>query len=151
MRSPRHISNATLTLDFEGPGTVWFDRVYLIGSDAALGIWRPDVVAALKAVHPGVIRFGGSTIEDYEWTNGIGPWDQRRPFTTVWGGLEENFVGLAEFIQLCQYVGAEPSFACAGLARARRTLRRKSSTAMVLPQLGGVAGVPETVTRRLIT
>ena len=37
--------------------------MYLIGSDAVLGIWRPDVVAALKAMHPGIIRFGGSTTE----------------------------------------------------------------------------------------
>lgn len=104
----RTINNATLTIDFEGPGTVWLDRIYLIGSDAVLGIWRPDVVAALRAMHPFVIRFGGSTIEDYDWQSGIGPWDQRQPFTTTWGGLEENFVGIDEFIQLCRHIGAEP-------------------------------------------
>lgn len=108
LRSTRTIDNATLTVDFEGPGTLWLDRIYLIGSDAVLGIWRPDAVAALKDMHPGIIRFGGSTTEDYEWERGIGPWDRRQPFTTVWGGLEENFVGIDEFIQLCQYVGAEP-------------------------------------------
>ncbi len=108
LRATRTIENATLTIDFAGPGTLWLDRVYLIGSDAVLGIWRPDVVAALAAMHPGVIRFGGSTIEAYEWQGGIGPWDQRQPFTTVWGGLEENFVGIDEFVQLCKRVGAEP-------------------------------------------
>ena len=108
LRSPRTIDNATLTIDFEGPGTLWLDRVYLIGSDAVLGLWRPDVVAALKAMHPGIIRFGGSTIEGYEWERGIGPWDERQPFSTVWGGLEENFVGIDEFIRLCRYVDAEP-------------------------------------------
>ncbi|HUI42283.1 MAG TPA: alpha-L-arabinofuranosidase C-terminal domain-containing protein [Terriglobia bacterium] len=108
LRASRTLDNATLTLDFEGPGAVWLDRVYLIGSDAVLGIWRPDVVAALAALHPGAIRFGGSTIEDYNWEGGVGPWDQRPPFTTVWGGLEENFVGLDEFVQLCKRVGAEP-------------------------------------------
>lgn len=108
LHATRTIENATLTIDFAGPGTLWLDRVYLIGSDAVLGIWRPDVVAALAAMHPGVIRFGGSTIEGYEWQGGIGPWDQRQPFTTVWGGLEENFVGIDEFVQLCKRVGAEP-------------------------------------------
>ena len=108
LRAIRTIENATLTIDFAGPGTLWLDRVYLMGSDAVLGIWRPDVVAALAAMHPGVIRFGGSTIEGYEWESGIGPWDQRQPFTTVWGGLEENFVGIDEFVQLCKRVGAEP-------------------------------------------
>ena len=108
LRARRTLSNATLTVEFEGPGTLWLDRVYLIGSDAVLGLWRPDVVAALKAMHPGVIRFGGSTTEGYEWERGVGPWDERQPFTTVWGGLEENFVGIDEFIRLCQYVSAEP-------------------------------------------
>lgn len=108
LRSPRTIDNATLTIDFEGPGALWLDRVYLIGSDAILGIWRPDVVSALAAMHPGVIRFGGSTTEDYNWEGGVGPWDERKPFTTVWGGLEENFVGIDEFVQLCKHVGAEP-------------------------------------------
>jgi alpha-L-arabinofuranosidase len=108
LKSHRTIENATLTLDFEGPGTLWLDRVYLIGSDAILGIWRPDVVAALKAMHPGVIRFGGSTTEAYEWDRAIGPWDDRLTFSTVWGGWEENFVGLDEFLRLCEYIGVEP-------------------------------------------
>jgi alpha-N-arabinofuranosidase len=108
LRADRTIDNATLTIDFEGPGALWLDRVYLIGSDAVLGIWRPDVVAALKALHPGVIRFGGSTTEAYEWDRAIGPWDDRLTFSTVWGGWEENFVGLDEFVRLCEYVEAEP-------------------------------------------
>jgi alpha-N-arabinofuranosidase len=108
LRATRNTDNATLTIDFEGPGALWLDRVYLIGSDAVLGIWRPDVVSALAAMHPGVIRFGGSTTENYDWEGGTGPWDKRKPFTTVWGGLEENFVGIDEFVQLCKHVGAEP-------------------------------------------
>jgi hypothetical protein len=71
LRADRTTDNATLTIDFEGPGTLWLDRIYLIGSDAVLGLWRPDVVAALKAMHPGIVRFGGSTVEDYEWKDGI--------------------------------------------------------------------------------
>jgi alpha-N-arabinofuranosidase len=104
----RDSAGATLAIDFEGSGTLWLDRVYLIGSDAVLGIWRPDVVEALKALRPGVIRFGGTSIEGLEWDQTIGPWDQRTPFTTFWGGLEPNFVGIDEFIQLCRLVGAEP-------------------------------------------
>ena len=102
------LDNATLTIEFEGPGTLWIDRVYLIGEDAVLGLWRPDVVEALKNLNPGVIRWGGSTTEGYEWSQCIGPWDRRAPFTTCWGGLEPNFVGMEEFVQLCRHVGAEP-------------------------------------------
>jgi len=104
----RHSDNATLAIDFEGPGTLWLDRVYLVGDDAVLGIWRPDVVEALKELKPGVIRFGGTSIEGLEWDQTIGSWDTRAPFTTYWGGLEPNFVGLDEFTQLCRLVGAEP-------------------------------------------
>ena len=100
--------NATLTIEFDGPGTLWLDRIYLIGEDAVLGIWRPDVANALRAMNSGVVRFGGSTIEAYEWDQSIGPWDKRVPFSTVWGDLEPNFVGEEEFVQLCRYVGAEP-------------------------------------------
>jgi alpha-N-arabinofuranosidase len=109
MRATRDVQNATLNIEFEGPGTLWLDRIYLIDEDAVLGIWRPDVVAALKAMTPGVVRFGGSSLEAFEWDKCIGSWDTRVPYTTMpWRGLEPNFIGVEEFVQLCQYVGAEP-------------------------------------------
>ena len=108
LRASAACDNATLTIEGEGPGVLWLDRVSLIGEDAVLGIWRPDVVDALKAMNPGIIRWGGSTTEGYEWEKCIGPWDDRAPFTTCWGGLEPNFVGMEEFVQLCKHVGADP-------------------------------------------
>jgi alpha-N-arabinofuranosidase len=109
LRATRDVQNATLNIEFEGPGTLWLDRIYMIEEDAVLGIWRPDVVAALKAMTPGVVRFGGSSMEVFEWDKCIGPWDTRAPYATMpWRGLEPNFVGVEEFVQLCQYVGAEP-------------------------------------------
>ncbi len=108
LRATGACDNATLTIEGEGPGTLWLDRVSLIGAEAVLGIWRPDVVDALKAMNPGVVRWGGSTMEGYEWDRCIGPWDRREPFSTCWGGLEPNFVGVEEFVRLCQFIGAEP-------------------------------------------
>src|SRR5579862_4412918 len=105
----RAVRNATLTIEFEGPGTLWLDRVYLIDTRAVLGLWRPDVVHALKAMNPGIVRFGGSAVETFEWSDTIGSWDARAPFPDdPWGGLQENFVGVEEFVQLVQHVGAEP-------------------------------------------
>jgi alpha-N-arabinofuranosidase len=105
----RHAQNATLTIEFEGPGALWLDRVYLIDKDAVLGLWRPDVVKALKAMNAGVIRFGGSTIELFDWEKTLGSWDARVPYPDdPWGGVQENFVGVEEFVQLIQYIGAEP-------------------------------------------
>ena len=104
----RAAENATLTILFEGPGTLWLDQVYLIGDDAVLGIWRADMVEALRAMNAGVVRFGGSTIEEFEWEKSIGPWDHRAPFTNVWGGLEPNFASVEEFVLLCEYLKIEP-------------------------------------------
>lgn len=109
LRAERTLENATLTLDFAGPGTLWLDRVSLIPDDAVLGLWRPDVVEALRELRPGVIRFGGSMLEAYEWDRSLGAWDNRAPFpVSYWGGMEENFVGVEEFVALCRAVGAEP-------------------------------------------
>jgi alpha-N-arabinofuranosidase len=102
-------TNGTLTIEFRGPGTLWLDRVYLIDEEAVLGIWRPDVVEALEAMNPGVIRFGGSTLEVFEWDKCLGNWDRRAPYATEpWGGLDPNFIGVEEFVQLCRRVKAEP-------------------------------------------
>jgi alpha-N-arabinofuranosidase len=109
LRPNKASTNATLTIEFEGPGTLWLDRVSLIEDTAVLGVWRPDVVQALNALNPGVIRFGGSTLEVFEWDKCIGPWDKRAPYATEpWGGLDPNFIGVEEFVQLCRQVHAEP-------------------------------------------
>ena len=102
------IHDAVLSLDFEGPGRLWLDRVTLIGEDAVLGLWRPDVVEALRALNPGVVRWGGTAIESLDWQAVVGPWDQRQPYTTKWGGMEGNFVGPEEMVQLCRHLGIEP-------------------------------------------
>jgi len=105
----RTMRNATLTIEFRGPGTLWLDRVYLIDTDAVLGLWRPDVVKALQSSKPYIVRFGGSTIETFEWTDTIGNSDKRAPFSDdPWGGLQDNFVGPEETVQLIKHVGAEP-------------------------------------------
>jgi alpha-N-arabinofuranosidase len=109
LTAARSAQNATLTIEFEGPGALWLDRVYLIDAKAVLGLWRPDVLQALQAMNPGVVRIGGSTIESFEWQKTVGSWDTRAPFSDdPWGGLQENFVGIEEFVQMVQYIGAEP-------------------------------------------
>jgi alpha-N-arabinofuranosidase len=99
--------NATLTISFRGPGAIWIDQVSLMPADSVFG-WRKDAALALKALKPGIIRFGGSTIEGFEWTATIGEPARRVPFTTCWGGLEPGNAGLDEFLKLCKWVEAEP-------------------------------------------
>jgi alpha-N-arabinofuranosidase len=99
--------DAVLSISFKGPGTLWIDQVSLLPNDHIYG-WRRDVAESLKALKPGIIRFGGSTIEGFDWKDTIGDPSKRVPFTTVWGGLEPGNEGLEEFLQLCKWVEAEP-------------------------------------------
>ncbi|MCC6727873.1 MAG: hypothetical protein IT208_00875 [Chthonomonadales bacterium] len=103
--------DATLSVRFRGPGTLWIDSASLMPLDAPGG-WRRDVVEALRALKPGVIRFGGSVVDypaygDYDWRATIGDPDRRRPFRS-WGGLQPQGAGLEELVQLCRMVSAEP-------------------------------------------
>jgi alpha-N-arabinofuranosidase len=93
------------------PGTLWIDNVSLMPEDN-VGGWRRDVVAAVKALKPGVIRFGGSALDDanlgeFEWKDTIGDPDRRKPFR-AWGGLQPTGPGLEEIVQFCRLVDAEP-------------------------------------------
>ncbi len=104
-------ANATLAFEFRGPGTLWLDNVSLRPVDT-VGGWRRDVVEAVRALKPGVIRFGGSALDEpslgeFNWQDTIGDPDRRRPFR-AWGGLQPTGPGLEEFVQFCQAVGAEP-------------------------------------------
>ena len=103
--------NATLSITFRGPGTLWLDNASLMPRETAGG-WRPDVVRALRELHPGVIRFGGSALDDpnlgdFEWRDTVGDVDHRKPFR-AWGGLQPMGAGLEEIVQLMQAAGAEP-------------------------------------------
>jgi alpha-L-arabinofuranosidase len=105
------VHNATMTIDFAGPGTLWLDNASLMPVNT-VGGWRPDVVAAVRALKPGIIRFGGSALDDpnlgdFEWRDTIGDPDRRRPFR-AWGGLQPVGPGLEEIVQFCRAVEAEP-------------------------------------------
>ncbi len=99
---------ATLAIVASQPGTFWVDKVSLMPQDNRRG-WRPDVVEAIRALKPGIIRFGGSSLIYYDWRIGVGPRERRAPFVNQpWGNREENDVGLQEFLEFCELVGAQP-------------------------------------------
>src|SRR5262249_33191136 len=60
-------------------GSFDLDQVVLRASDHVAG-WRRDVVEATRALQPGMLRFGGSTVIYYNWKQGIGPEELRAPF-----------------------------------------------------------------------
>lgn len=73
--------------------------------------FRNDVIAALRALKPPVLRWpGGCFADDYHWQDGIGPRAERpRRINIHWGEvIETNQVGTQEFVTFCRLIGAEP-------------------------------------------
>lgn len=74
--------------------------------------FRKDVMAAVKELHPTIIRYpGGNFVSNYNWLDGVGPRSERIPrLDLAWGTLEPNHFGTNEFIAYAKAVGAEPYF-----------------------------------------
>jgi alpha-L-arabinofuranosidase len=72
--------------------------------------YRKDVMEAVGPLGVSVLRWpGGNFASGYNWTDGIGPRDQRpaRP-DHAWGALESNRFGTDEFLRYCEKIGSEP-------------------------------------------
>lgn len=98
-----------LSLLFNWKGAAVFSSISLMPADA-MGGWRRDVVEQLRKVAPPVVRFpGGCFVSFYNWESSVGDREARDPMPSYyWGGLEENDVGLDEFLELSRLVGFEP-------------------------------------------
>ncbi|MFQ6094678.1 MAG: alpha-N-arabinofuranosidase [Candidatus Bathyarchaeia archaeon] len=72
--------------------------------------FRIDVLEAVKALRPSIIRWpGGNFSSGYHWEDGIGPRAKRpRRLDLAWGAEEPNEFGTDEFLEWCNLVGAEP-------------------------------------------
>ena len=113
---------------FVSPNTkLELDAFSLMPTDTRSG-WRPEVVAALQKVNPHLIRFPGGCFASYhDWTDAIGPMDNRRPEPSYsWGDINYNDVGTDEFLQLCEMVNCEPMLVV-NLFHPNKRLYRKSA------------------------
>jgi alpha-N-arabinofuranosidase len=72
--------------------------------------YRRDVLEAVKGLGVSVLRYpGGNFSSGYNWTDGIGPKDQRPVrMDLAWNDLESNRFGTDEFLRYCERIGAEP-------------------------------------------
>lgn len=71
--------------------------------------WREDVVEVTRELAPTMLRWGGIFLDFYRWREGVGPREKRPPMLNLlWGGIESNQVGTAEFVDFARRVGAEP-------------------------------------------
>ena len=110
LRSAGQTDRAVFELRAEGQGSLWADKLSLLPDDHRCG-WRPDVVEAIQDVRPGIIRWGGSSVDPgrYRWKEGLGDRDRRTPWRNQnWGRLDSNDVGIDEFCQFCALTKSEP-------------------------------------------
>lgn len=86
--------------------------VSLMPADNVRG-FRADTLALLKQLHGTIYRWpGGNFVSGYNWRDGIGPRDRRPPRRNpAWTGIEQNDVGIDEFLDLCHEIDAEPMIA----------------------------------------
>lgn len=102
--------NAVFYIQATGSGNLWIDKISLMPADNIKG-WRKDVVEAIRELGSPVIRWGGCVVDPghYKWKECVGDRDLRIPFENwVWGRIDPNDVGIDEFLQFCEIVGAEP-------------------------------------------
>src|SRR6476620_11224942 len=72
--------------------------------------YRKDVMGAVKTLNVSLLRWpGGNFASGYNWTDGIGPRDQRPVrLDLAWNDLESNRFGTDEFLRYCELIGTEP-------------------------------------------
>jgi alpha-L-arabinofuranosidase len=108
-------------------GGVVYDGVW-VGEKSRVpnvGGIRRALVEALRAIHPGVVRWpGGCFADSYDWRDGIGPRERRPRRTNFWiddahlqalgnvaAKYDPNEFGTNEFMRFCRLVGAQPYLA----------------------------------------
>ena len=75
-----------------------------------LGGFRPDILQAVKELHPTCLRWpGGGYVAQYDWKWGIGPQENRERWAHwMWMDYDQNCFGTDEFIRFCREVNSEP-------------------------------------------
>jgi alpha-N-arabinofuranosidase len=107
--SPESSDNARIEIVGKGKGTFKIGTLSLMPADNIRG-WRSDVVALLKELDSPIYRWpGGNFVSGYNWRDGIGERDKRPPRKNpAWKGIEHDDVGIHEFMDLMEIIGAEP-------------------------------------------
>jgi len=113
-------SKARLVIEAGAKGTVWLDFVSLFPTktwkNRPNGL-RPDIADMIAGLHPGFVRFpGGCVVEAgsvataYNWKLTVGPVEQRQERWGPWNYRCTQGMGLFEYLQFCEDLGAEPLY-----------------------------------------
>ncbi|KQK21924.1 alpha-L-arabinofuranosidase 1 [Brachypodium distachyon] len=110
-------TNSRLQLTTSKSGIVWFDQVSLMPSDTYMGHgYRKDLASMLANLKPKFLKFPGGNyvmgnylLNAFRWSETVGPWEERPGhFNDVWGYWTDDGLGLFEFLQLAEDLGACP-------------------------------------------
>lgn len=113
-------NKARLAITLGSKGKVWFDFVSLFPKNT----WknqpnglRSDLAQMIYDLHPRFVRFPGgcvveaATIETaYDWKLTVGPVEQRAERWGPWNYRRTQGMGLLEYFQFCEDLGAEPLY-----------------------------------------
>lgn len=113
-------SKARLMIEAGAKGTVWLDFVSLFPAktwkNRPNGL-RPDIAEMIAGLHPGFVRFpGGCVVEAgsvetaYNWKLTVGPVEERQERWGPWNYRRTQGMGLFEYLQFCEDLGAEPLY-----------------------------------------
>ncbi|MBC7328200.1 DUF1080 domain-containing protein [bacterium] len=109
-------SSARLVIYAVSPGVLWLDVVSLMPRDRWKGLpFRPDLMQMLADLKPSFVRFPGGCFVEGErldhalrWRNTIGDIAERPGRWCIWGYRTTEGLGLHEYLQMCEALGAEP-------------------------------------------
>jgi alpha-N-arabinofuranosidase len=113
-------TSARFAVTLDQPGTAWFSFVSLFPptwKDRPNGL-RKDLMQMLVDLRPRFLRFpGGNYLEGqtiaerFDWKKTLGPISQRPGHKCPWGYRSTDGMGLLEFLEWCEDMGAEPVLA----------------------------------------
>ena len=113
-QTPKQITKINCDADFfimVKDGTVQVDMATMTTQTGIdLGGFRPDILKAVKELHPTCLRWpGGGYVAQYDWKWGVGPQEKRERWAHwMWMDYDQNCFGTDEFIRFCREVGSEP-------------------------------------------
>ncbi|MFQ3611676.1 MAG: alpha-N-arabinofuranosidase, partial [Fimbriimonadales bacterium] len=118
LRSQANDPQARLVLSVDTPGVLWLDGVSLMPVDTFKrrpnGL-RADLAQMLAELRPSFVRFpGGCFVEGntmasaLRWRNTVGDWIERPTRWCLWGYHSTQGLGLLEYLQMSEDLGAEP-------------------------------------------
>lgn len=93
-----------------GPGHFDIDFIEFAADDAVNGKFNPYTVELLEEQNGTWLKWpGGNFTSQYNWRDGIGPIEERTPrFNHAWQGMQPNFFGTAEYLELCEVADLTP-------------------------------------------